>query len=70
MEQDDWKNEWRFKIYKFSEVLWLRNMERVISMRIYFIVDALFYFKPVQRFEYRGDMFCFGVTVTARAREF
>ena len=35
-----------------------------------FVVDALFYFKPVQRFEFRGDMFSFGVLVTARAMEF
>ena len=25
-----------------------------------FVVDALFYFEPVWRFEYRGDMFSFG----------
>ena len=35
-------------------------MERIISMRDDFVVDALFYFEPVQRFEYRGDMFSFG----------
>ena len=34
------------------------------------IVHALIYFEPVQRFEYRGDMFSLGVSVTARAREF
>ena len=36
-----------------------------------FVMDALFYFEPVQRFEYRGDMLSFRVQVTARrAREF
>ena len=35
-------------------------MEKVISKRDDFVVDALFYFEPVQRFEYRGDMFSFG----------
>ena len=30
-----------------------------MSKRDDFVVDALFYFKPVQRFEYRGDMFSF-----------
>ena len=45
-------------------------MERIISKRDDFVVDTLFYFKSVQRFEYRGDMFSFGVLVTARAREF
>ena len=28
-----------------------------------FIVDALFYFESVQRFEYRGDMFGFGFQI-------
>ena len=50
----------RFNIDKFSEVLWLRGMEKVIGKRDDFVVDALFYFKPVQRFEYRVDMFSFG----------
>ena len=45
-------------------------MERVVSKGDDFVVDTLFYFKPVQRFGYRGDMFSFGVLVTARAREF
>ena len=35
-----------------------------------FVVDALFYVEPVQRFEYRNDMFSFWVPVTARTREF
>ena len=34
-------------------------MERIVSKRDDFVVDALFYFEPVQRFEYRGDMFSF-----------
>ena len=45
-------------------------MERIGSKGDDFLVDTLFYFKPVQRFEYRGDMFSSGVLVTARAREF
>ena len=45
-------------------------MERIVSKRDHFVVDALFYFKPVQRFEFRGDMFSFRVRVTVRAREF
>ena len=45
-------------------------MARIVSKRDDFVVDALFYFKPVQRFEFRGDTFSFGVLVTARAREF
>ena len=35
-------------------------MERIVSKRDDFVVDALFYFEPVQRFECRGDMFSFG----------
>ena len=35
-------------------------MEKVISKRDDFVVDALLYFELVQRFEYRGDMFSFG----------
>ena len=45
-------------------------MEKVVSKTDDFVVDALFYFEPVSRFEYQGDMFSFGVPVTARAREF
>ena len=45
-------------------------MKRIVSKGDDFVVDALFYFKPVQRFEFRSDMFSFGVLVTARAREF
>ena len=44
-------------------------MARIVSKRDNFVIDALFYFMPVQRFEYRGDMFGFGILVTARARE-
>ena len=32
-------------------------MKRIVSKRHDFVVDALFYFKPVQRFKYPGDMF-------------
>ena len=45
-------------------------MERIVSKGDDFVVDVLFYFKPVWRFEFRGDMFSFGVLVIARAREF
>ena len=49
----------RFNIDKFSEVLGLRGMEKVVSKRDDFVMDTLFYFEPVQRFEFRGDMFSF-----------
>ena len=49
----------RFHIYKFSEVLWLRSMEKVVCKRDNFVVDV-FYFEPMQIFEYRDDMFSFG----------
>ena len=49
----------RFNIYKFSEVLGLRVMEKVVSKRNDFSVDALLYFEPMQRFEYRDDMFSY-----------
>ena len=48
-----------FTVYKLSEVLGLQSMKKVISKRDNFVVDALFYFEPLQRFEYRGDMFSF-----------
>ena len=35
-------------------------MERIVSKGDDFVVDTLFYFKPVRRFKYRGDMFSFG----------
>ena len=35
-------------------------MKRIVSKGDDFVVDTLFYFKPVERFEYRGDMFSFG----------
>ena len=60
----------RFNIYKFSEVLGLRVMEKVVSKRDEFVVDALLYFEPVQRFEYRVICSVLRVTVTARARAF
>ena len=50
----------KFNIDKFSEVFWLRGMEKVVGKRDDFVVDALFYLEPVQRFEYRCDMFSFG----------
>ena len=50
----------RLIIDKFSEVLGLRGMKKVVGKRDDFVMDALFYFEPVQRCEYRGDMFSFG----------
>ena len=43
----------RFNIDQFSEVLGLCGMERIVSKGGDFVMDALFYFKPVQRFEFR-----------------
>ena len=57
-------------IYKFSEVLGLISMEKIISKRNGFVVDALFYFEPMQRIQCRRDTFSFGVPVTARVRSF
>ena len=31
-------------------------MENVVRKRDDFVVDSLFYFEPVQRFKYRGDV--------------
>ena len=50
----------RFNIYKFSEALRLRSMEKVVRTRDGFAVHDLFYFEPVQRIECMGDMFSFG----------
>ena len=52
----------RFNIDKFFEVLELQSTEKVISKRDDFVVDALFHFEPVLRFEYRGDMFSFAAS--------
>ena len=49
----------RFNIDKFSEVLGLRCMEKVVGKRDDFVMDALFNFERVQRFEYWGDIFSF-----------
>ena len=49
----------RFNIDKISEVLGLCGMERIVSEGDDFVVDTLFYFKPVRSFEFRGDMFSF-----------
>ena len=54
----------RFNIDKFSEVLGLKGMEKVVGKIDDFVMDALFFFKPVQRFEYRryvqfwGSSYC------------
>ena len=52
----------RFNIYKFSEVLGLISIEKVISKRDDSTVDVL----PVQRFEYSSVL---RVPVTVRERE-
>ena len=50
----------RFITYKFSDVLRLISIvEKVVSKGDDFIIDVLFYFEPVWRFVYRGDMFSF-----------
>ena len=59
----------RFNIDKFPEELELRGMEKVISKRDGFVVDALFNFEPVQRFEYWGDMFSFGGSSYCASKE-
>ena len=41
-----------FNISKFSQVLGLISKEKIVSKRDDFIVDMLFYFETVQRFEY------------------
>ena len=53
----------RFNIYKFLSYWFARYGEG--HKRDDFVEDMLFYFEPVQRFEYRGDMFSFGVPVIA-----
>ena len=50
----------RFNIDKFSEVLGLRGMERVVGKRDDFVIITIFYLDLVHRFECRGDMFSFG----------
>ena len=35
-------------------------MEGIVRKGDDFVVDTLLYFKPVQRLEFRGDMFRFG----------
>ena len=44
-------------------------MERIVSKGDDFVVDTLFYFKPVERFEYRGDMFSFGGSSYCASKE-
>ena len=43
-------------------------MEKII--RDDFVPDVLFYIEAVQKFEYRSNMFSFGIPVTVRAKEF
>ena len=68
VERDDLKNEWsqQVNINKFSEVLGLWGMERIVSNGDDFVVDALFCLKAVQRFEFRVTC-VLGVLVTAEA---
>ena len=51
----------RFKLISFLRYwgcdVWI--MAKVVGKRDDFVMDALFYFEPVQKFEYRGDMFSF-----------
>ena len=50
-----------FNIDKFSEVLGLPGMEKVVGKRDDFVMDARFLIlSQWQRFEYPGDMFSFG----------
>ena len=60
----------RLNIDKFSEVWELRYMEKVVGKIDDFVMDALFYFEPVQRFECRWLCSVCRVPVTARTREF
>ena len=41
----------RFNIEKFPEVLGLRGTEKVVGKRDDFVMNALFYFDRMQRFE-------------------
>ena len=54
----------RFNIFKFSEVLGLITMEKIMRKRGDFIVDVLCYFEPVQKFEYRVTCSVLEVPVT------
>ena len=58
----------RFNSDTFSEVLGLRGMENFVNKRDDFVADALFYFVPVQRFEYRVIWSILRTPVAARAR--
>ena len=44
-------------------------MENVVGKRDDFVVDALFCFEPVQRFEYQGGMFSFGGSSYCMSKE-
>ena len=41
-----------------------------VGKRDDFGMDQLFYYEPVQRFEYWGDMFSFGVQLLRKQRSF
>ena len=58
----------RFNIDTFCEVLGLRGIQKDVGKRDHFVMDALFYFEPVQS----TGVICsvLKVGVTARAREF
>ena len=51
---------------------WIAKYEegrKYVSKRDDFVVDALFYFEPVQRFEYRDDMLSFGSSTYCSSKE-
>ena len=60
----------RFNINKFSEIFGLRSIEKVISKRYDFVVDALFYLEPVQRLNTRMICSVLMGPVTARTKAF
>ena len=60
----------RFNIDKSFEVLRLRGMKKVVDKRDNFVMHVLFYFEPVQKFEYRVICSVLGIPVTVRAMEF
>ena len=60
----------RFNVDKFSEVLGLRGMEKVVSKRDDFVVDALFYLSQCRNLSAGVICSVLEVSVTSRAREF
>ena len=60
----------RFNIDKFSEVLGLQGMEKVIGNRDDSVVDALFYLSQCRDLSIEVICSVLGVPVTVRAKEF